>query len=1030
MIGILFALVCNVSEPAFPAREFSIVDYGAKPEAKCTEAFDRAFAACAAAGGGRIIVPDGKWLTGGIRFRSNCDLHLADGATVEFADDLEDRLPAVHTSWEGVECLNWSPLVYAYDVTNVAITGGGTFAPRMDRWREWAGRPPSHQAATELLYHWCSTNAPLAVRDLTKVPGSQMRPHLIQFNRAKGVLLDGFRIREAPFWTIHLYHSENCIVRNLDVYAHGHNNDGVDVEMTKDVLIENCTFDQGDDGVVLKAGRNQDAWRLNRPTENVEVRNCRLVNGHTLLGLGSELSGGIRNVHLTDCTVSDVYRILFVKTNRRRGGFVENVVLENVTADSAWRVFGLDMDTVYQWKRFPDYEIRLTRIDGITMRNVRCKRSSRLEPAFEISGDARMKPRNLRFENVSVGEADGELFKVANADGVSFENVRSEVPAPPKSTADRVLAEVRAWDLEADEGWRRLKDRADYDNHRHHLANRMRAVFGNLPERTPLKAQVTGIVQRDGYRVEKVMFESRPHYHVTGHLFLPDSAKFASPYRAVLIVCGHSDDGKLSGTYQNAAVECAKAGFATFIIDPVDQGERGQLGKGPRSRSVWGHNLAGSRAMLLGEEFAFWRIWDAVRAIDYLYTRREVRKDGVGVMGNSGGGTMTSWMRAVDDRVKASAATCYISTLRDVCESIGPQDAEQQIYGELRIGLNHAGMQLVRDAPGLICCKWRDFFPYSGSVETLGVMTEVGMRIGRLDNWAMCDADGPHGWVPSTIEGSILWMRAHLRGESGVLPLDLPALRKMDPASGHGVSPDADKGLNGRPDALVTPTGQVVDLPGEKTIYDLLDEKLAEVERTRPRLAGEELAACVRQLAGIRLPEAVVEPDVPFDLYRPERETAAPVLIVADCGRTNAAVVARAEAAKAAGSLVMVADVAGFGELGEMRHDFYGSPRPEEGTAVMLYILGESLVGRRATDILASAAYLKGLSGKPVTLVASRTAVIPAAHAFAADRGVFGATEFDERPESWSSQLRGREPIGYCDCVYGALLHYDWTDLL
>lgn len=304
------------------------------------------------------------------------------------------------------------------------------------------------------------------------------------------------------------------------------------------------------------------------------------------------------------------------------------------------------------------------------------------------------------------------------------------------------------------------------------------------------------------------------------------------------------------------------------------------------------------------------------------------------------------------------------------------------------------------------------------------------MRIGRLGNWAMCDADGPHGWVPSTIEGSILWMRAHLRGESGVLPLDLPALRKMDPASGHGVSPDADMGLNGRPDALVTPTGQVVDLPGEKTIYDLLDEKLAEAERTRPRLAGEELAACVRQLAGIRLPEAVVEPDVPFDLYRPEKETAAPVLIVADCGRTNAAAVARAEAAKAAGSLVMVADVAGFGELGEMRHDFYGSPRPEEGTAVMLYILGESLVGRRATDILACASYLRGLSGKPVTLVAARTAVIPAAHAFAADRGVFGATEFDERPESWSSQLRGREPIGYCDCVYGALLHYDWTDLL
>ena len=126
----------------------------------------------------------------------------------------------------------------------------------------------------------------------------------------------------------------------------------------------------------------------------------------------------------------------------------------------------------------------------------------------------------------------------------------------------------------------------------------------------------------------------------------------------------------------------------------------------------------------------------------------------------------------------------------------------------------------------------------------------------------------------------------------------------------------------------------------------------------------------------------------------------------------------------------MVVDVAGFGELGEMRHDFYRSPRPEEGTAVMLYILGESLVGRRATDILACAAYLKGLSGKPVTLVAARTAVIPAAHAFAADRGAFSAVEFAEKPDSWSVRFRGRDPIPYCDCVYGALRHYDWTDLI
>ena len=262
-----------IAVPQFAERDFSIADFGAKEGVKSTEAFAKAMATCEAAGGGRVVVPKGTWLTGAVHFRNNCNLHLADGATLEFTDDPADYLPVVHTSWEGVECLNYSPLLYGYGVTNVAITGKGTIAPRMDFWKTWFPRPPEHMKATEMLYHWCSTNAVMSARDLTAIKGSNVRPHLIQFNRCGNVLLDGFRIRESPFWTIHLYHSENCVVRNLDVYAHGHNNDGVDIEMTRNVLVGNCRFDQGDDGIVLKAGRNQDAWRLNRPTENIVVRN-------------------------------------------------------------------------------------------------------------------------------------------------------------------------------------------------------------------------------------------------------------------------------------------------------------------------------------------------------------------------------------------------------------------------------------------------------------------------------------------------------------------------------------------------------------------------------------------------------------------------------------------------------------------------------------------------------------------------------------------------------------------------------------
>ena len=231
-------------ECVYPSRDFPITDFGAKPDEKCTAAIAAAMEACEKAGGGRVVVPKGTWLTGAVRFRSDCDLHLDDGAVLEFTDDPADY-PKVHTTWEGVECLNHSPLLFAYEVENVAITGGGLIRPRMDFWRTWFTRPPAHMYATERLYHWCATNAPMASRDLMAIRGSNVRPHLIQFNRCRNVRIEDVRIRESPFWMIHLYHSENCVVRRLDTYAHGHNNDGVDIDMTRNVLVEDCRFDQG-----------------------------------------------------------------------------------------------------------------------------------------------------------------------------------------------------------------------------------------------------------------------------------------------------------------------------------------------------------------------------------------------------------------------------------------------------------------------------------------------------------------------------------------------------------------------------------------------------------------------------------------------------------------------------------------------------------------------------------------------------------------------------------------------------------------
>lgn len=413
----------GIRECIFPAQDFSIADYGAVAggEVSNTEAIARAIEACNKAGGGRVVVPHGEWLTGPIHLLSNVNLHLAEGATLRFTDNPSDYLPAVMTSWEGMECYNYSPLVYAFECENIAITGTGTLAPIMDTWRTWFKRPKPHMEALKQLYTMASTDVPVEERQMA-VGENNMRPHLIHFNRCKNILLDSFKIRESPFWTIHLFLCDGGIVRNLDVYAHGHNNDGVDIEMSRNFLIENCQFDQGDDAVVIKAGRNQDAWRLNAPSENIVVRNCTVLQGHVLLGIGSEMSGGVRNVYMHDCEVRDsVFRLFFVKTNHRRGGFVENIWMKRVKAEAMQRVMEVDMDVLYQWRDLvPTYRDSITRIRGLYMEDVTCKRTQAI---YDLKGDARRPIREIELKNITVGEVTDFVKRVVNAEQVSEENI-------------------------------------------------------------------------------------------------------------------------------------------------------------------------------------------------------------------------------------------------------------------------------------------------------------------------------------------------------------------------------------------------------------------------------------------------------------------------------------------------------------------------------------------------------------------------------------------------------------------------------
>ena len=386
----------------FPNKDFPITKYGARPgDVKATTAaFAKAMAACNKAGGGRVVVPAGEWLTGPIHFRSNCNLYLGEGAKVVFEDDLSLYYPAVQASWEGAECMNVSPLVYAFECENIAISGPGMLAPKMDFWRTWFKRPDSHIQATRQLYAMCSTQVPATERHMER-EGVQMRPHLIHFNRCTNIQLDGFKIRESPFWTIHTFMCKDVWAHHLDVYAHGHNNDGIDLEMTQHVVVEDCTFDQGDDAVVIKAGRNQDGWALEMPTQDVVIRRCEVVQGHCLLGIGSEMSGGVRRVYMHDCHSGDqVYRLFYIKTNHRRGGFIEDVTVENVSATKMIRVFEIDTDVLYQWRDIvPTFETRITRIRNIAILNAEAEQS---EAVYELRGDSRDPIDGIRIENIHV----------------------------------------------------------------------------------------------------------------------------------------------------------------------------------------------------------------------------------------------------------------------------------------------------------------------------------------------------------------------------------------------------------------------------------------------------------------------------------------------------------------------------------------------------------------------------------------------------------------------------------------------------
>ena len=419
-------ILARIKAPKFPRRDFSILKFGAKAGGTFDnrKAINDAISACNKAGGGRVVVPAGVFLTGAIRLKSNVNLYVSKGATLKFSTDPEAYLPIVHTRWEGMELMHLSPFIYAYEQTNIAISGEGTLDGQGKSffWK-WHGNPRyggdanvlSQRPARARLYEMMDKNVPVAERVFGI--GHYLRPQFIQPYMCKNVLIEGVTIVDSPMWEVHPVLCENVTIRNLHIASHGPNNDGCDPESCKDVLIDNCFFDTGDDCIAIKSGRNNDGRRINVPTENIIVRNCTMKDGHGGITVGSEISGGVRNLFGHDCKLdsADLWTALRVKNNASRGGTLENFYFRNITVGQVSRAV-VEIDFNYEEGAKGSYVpvMRNYVVDGL-----KCTTGNR---AVDLQGLDNAPIYDVSIKNTAFGTVKNKSI-MKNVKGLKLENV-------------------------------------------------------------------------------------------------------------------------------------------------------------------------------------------------------------------------------------------------------------------------------------------------------------------------------------------------------------------------------------------------------------------------------------------------------------------------------------------------------------------------------------------------------------------------------------------------------------------------------
>jgi len=347
---------------------------------------------CGQTGGGTVVVPKGEWESAAIVMYSHVHIQLEDGARVTFSNVPEDYLPIVFTRWEGTECYNYSPLIYARGCKDIAITGDGTLYGNGESWWSWK---KLQQGAANTLSDMAAQQIPVEQRRFGTREAA-LRPSFIQFIDCKNVLLEGFTIEDGPQWTLHPVYCDDVMIRGVTVRTAGHNTDGLNPDSCKNVLIENCSFCTGDDCIAINAGLNEDGWRVARPCEHIEVRNCTMTGGHGALTIGSAVSGGVSDIYMHDCKVTGCEQGIRMKSMRGRGGYVRNVRFENIKIDGAIKQ-AIQVNMFYESSTVIPHTETPTDVDGVSIRNV-SGRDNRL--GIQIKGLPEHPIRNLSMSQI------------------------------------------------------------------------------------------------------------------------------------------------------------------------------------------------------------------------------------------------------------------------------------------------------------------------------------------------------------------------------------------------------------------------------------------------------------------------------------------------------------------------------------------------------------------------------------------------------------------------------------------------------